>query len=181
MQPEAQSVSSNLPATHLNKGIRHANAVEQSATSSITCALAQSLMLAADAHRHLQRFLTVCGRRHAASVAELWACTLWLRPMAALPGKALLEELPEQAPPSRAPTRRQKTSLGQGAPGVYPWEVGAASGGLGRAGRVSLTTESPTFRGPVGLITVFTGEMLISAGAMFRPCMAGHALSSIAV
>ena len=53
--------------------------------------------------------------------------------------------------------------------GNQPWELGAASGGLGRAGTVSLTTEPPTLRGPVGLITVLTGLMLISAGAMFRP------------
>ncbi len=54
MQPEAQSLSSKLPVTHLSKGTRHANAVKQSATSSTTCALAQSLTYAGDAHRHLQ-------------------------------------------------------------------------------------------------------------------------------
>ena len=62
-------------------------------------------------------------------------------------------------------------------PGNHPWELGAASGGLGRAGTVSLTSESPTVKGPVGLITVLTGLMLISAGAMFSPCIAAHALS----
>ena len=54
MQPEARFLSPKLPVSHLNKGTRHANAVKQSATSSTTCALAQSLTYAGDALRHLQ-------------------------------------------------------------------------------------------------------------------------------
>ena len=75
MQPEAQLLSSKLSVASLKRGTRHRNAVKQSDNGSTTCDLAQSLTYAANAHRHLQRFLTVCGCWYAASVAELWACT----------------------------------------------------------------------------------------------------------
>ena len=77
MQPEAQFLISRLSVASLNRGTRHKNAVKQSANGGTTRACAQSLTYAADAHRHLQRFLTVCGCRHAAtgSVAEFWART----------------------------------------------------------------------------------------------------------
>ncbi len=34
-------------------------------------------------------------------------------------------------------------------------------------------------RGPTGLTTVLTGEMLISTGAMFRPCMQNHTCAQL--